>query len=198
MTRRSRAWTTISLVSIVAGFFVFRYRSYTDSPIANTIQTVNIGENSSIVIRNLRGYYNDVDDDIVSFLERTASNGKIFAVSAPCRDLTALKAGRVAGLRKYIVWFVGTTDSGSPRKLPADTTRVDFANEIASTTSKVDFAEVASDVAKYGLKVGVLRQGLVDREVDAVYLGSILAGDDGGTVKIIPCVTGIAAFIISL
>jgi hypothetical protein len=96
-------------------------------------------------------------------------------------------------LKKYIVWFVGSTDSGNPLKLPADTTQADFAKQIANATAKVDFAEVASDVAKNGLKVGIVRQGLVDREADAVYLGSILAGDNGGTVKIIPCITGIAA-----
>jgi len=190
---RSRIWTTISIVLIAAGFCVFSYRWYTGSPIANTIETVHVGGGSSIAIRNLTGYCNDIDPDVISSLERAASNGKIIAVSAPCRDLAALKSGRVAGLRKYIVWFVGSTDSGSPLKLPADTTQSDFANEIANTTAKVDFAEVASDVAKNGLKVGIIRQGLVDREVDAVYLGSILAGDDGGTVKIIPCVTGIAA-----
>src|SRR5271155_566002 len=174
MTRavRNKIWTTISMVLIAAGFCVFSYRWYTGNPIANTIQTVNVGAGSSITIRNLTGYCNDVDPDVISSLERAASNGKIIAVSAPCRDLGALKTGSVAGLQKYIVWFVGWTDSGSPLKLPADTTQSDFANEIANATAKVDFAEVASDVAKNGLKVGIIRQGLVDREVHAVYLGS--------------------------
>jgi len=152
-TVRSRVSTTISIVLIAAGFCVFSYRWYTGSPIANTIETVHVGGGSSIAIRNLTGYCNDIDPDVISSLERAASNGKIIAVSAPCPDLAALKSGRVAGLRKYIVWFVGSTDSGSPLKLPADTTQSDFANEIANTTAKVDFAEVASDVAKNGLKV---------------------------------------------
>jgi len=190
---RSKIWKAISIVLIVAGICVFGYRRYFGGPISNTIETVNVGGGSSIEIRHLTGYCNDVDPNIISALERAASDGKIIALSAPCPDLAALKSGRVAGLRKYILWFVGVTDSGSPLKLPVDATQSDFANEIANTTAKVDFAEVASDVAKNGLKVGIVRQGLVAREVDAVYLGSILAGDDGGTVKIIPCITGIAA-----
>src|SRR5208282_2219142 len=143
---RSKIWTTISVVLIALGFCVFSYRWYTGSPRANKIETVNVGGGSSIAIRNLTGYCNDVDPDVIVSLERAASNGKIIAVSAPCRDLAALKTGRVAGLHKYIVWFVGSTDSGSPLKLPAETTQSDFANEIANTTAKVDFADVASDV----------------------------------------------------
>jgi hypothetical protein len=90
---RSKIWKAISIVLIGAGFCVFSYRWYAGGPIANTIEAVNVGGNSSIEIRHLTGYCNDVDPNIISSLERAASDGKIIALSAPCRDLARLKLG---------------------------------------------------------------------------------------------------------
>lgn len=161
---------------------------------ANVVETVNIGEGATITIRSLPDYCTEVTGDFITALERaTVLNGKVIAVSAPCSDVNAFKAGKVARLQKYIVWFVGSTDSGSPVRLSTDTTRSDFANQMAKTMPTVDLAEVASDVEKSGLKVGIIDQGLIGREAEAVYVGSILRQDDDGTVRIIPSVTGIAA-----
>lgn len=47
-------------------------------------------------------------------------------------------------------------------------------------------------MAKNGSKIGIIDEGLMDREVDAVYEAAVLSGSHGGTVKIVACITGIA------
>jgi len=186
---------------IVAALGLLSYRWYRGSRIGSTIVTVNV-EGGTLTIRTLPGYCSEVTRDFITPLEREAIlNGKVIAVSAPCSELTAFKTGKVARLQKYIVWFVGSTAGGSPLRLSPDTTRSDFADQMAQTMPKVDLAEVASEVEKSGFKIGIIEQGLIDRDVDAVYVGSILRRNDDGTVRIIPSVTGIAAihhFVLSI
>jgi hypothetical protein len=191
MTRavRSRNWKTVGIVLIIAAFCVFSYRWYTSRRIVSGIQTVNVG-GGSIAIRALTGYCNEVDRDFFSPLERSDPSREVIAVSAPCRDLIAFKTGKMAGMQKYIVWSVGPMDNGTPRRLPAGTTRSNLANEIAEDAQKLDLAEIASEVAKNGSKIGIIDQGLIDREVDAVYQALVLSGDNGR--KIVACVSGIA------
>lgn len=55
-----------------------------------------------------------------------------------------------------------------------------------------DPAEIATEVTKNGSKIGIVSQGLIGREVDAVYLATVLSGEHSGTVKIVASVTGIA------
>ena len=133
-----------------------------------------------------------MDRDFFSPLERTDPSRYVIAISAPCRDLTAFKTGTATGLQKYVVWSVGPTDNGIPSRLPAGTTRSDFTNDIAEVEQGFDLAEITSEVAKNGSKVGIIDEGLIDREIDAVYEAAVLSGHHGGTVKIVVCVTGIA------
>jgi hypothetical protein len=65
-------------------------------------------------------------------------------------------------------------------------------NLYAEALKKIDLAEIASEVAKNGSKIGIIDEGLIDREADAVYEAAVLSGDRGGTVKIVACVTGVA------
>jgi len=193
MTRglRSRKWEAFGIALIIAVFCVFSYRWYTSRRIVGEIEPVIVG-GGTIAIRALTGYCNEVNHDFFSPLEQADPSREVIAVSAPCRELTAFKAGRVAGLQKYIVWSVGPKDGDTLRKLPADITRSNFANEMAEAQQKFDPSEIDSEVAKYGSKIGILGRGLVDREVDAVYEAFVLSGDNGGTIKIVVCVTGIA------
>jgi hypothetical protein len=192
MTRtvKSRNWKAVGIALMIAAFCVFGYRWYTSRRIVSSIEMVDV-EGDTIAIRALTDYCNEVDRDFFSPLERDPSR-YVIAVSAPCRDLTAFKSGRAAGLQKYIVWSVGPTDNSIPRRLPADTTRSNFANDIAEAGQKFDLAEIASEVAKNGSKIGIISQGVIGREVDAAYLAAVLSGERGGTVKIVACVTGIA------
>jgi len=193
MTRAvtSRNWKTVGIALLIAAFCIFGYRWYISRRIVGGIETVNVG-GGTIAIRALTGYCNELDRDFFSPLERTDPSRYVIAVSAPCRDLTAFKTGTAARLQKYIIWSVGPTDSGTPTRLPADITRSGFAKEIAEAQKKVDLAEIASEVAKNGSKIGIIDEGLIDREVDAVYEAAVLSGDNGATVKIVACVTGIA------
>lgn len=188
---RSRNWKTVGIAWIIAAFCVFSYRWYSSRRIVSGIQMVNVGGGTNAV-RALTGYCNEVDRDFFSPLERTDPSRYVIAVSAPCRDLTAFKTDRRAGLQKYIVWSVGPTDNGIPTRLPADTTRSNFANEMAEAGQEFDPAEIAPEVAKNGSKIGMISEGVIGREVDAVYEAAVLSGDHGGTVKIVACVTGIA------
>jgi hypothetical protein len=188
---RSRSWKAVGMALIIAVFCVFSYRWYTSRRIVSDIEMVNvIGD--TIAIRALTGYCNEVDRDFFSPLERTDPSRYVIAVSAPCRDLIAFKTGSAAGLQKYIVWSVGPTDNGIPRNLPADTTRSNFANDMAEAGQKFDLAEIDSELAKNGSKIGIISHGIIGREVDAVYVAAVLGGDHGGTVRIVGSVTGIA------
>jgi len=183
---------TVGLALIIVTFCVFGYRLYTERQIVNGIETVNVG-GTVIAIRGLAGYCNELDRDFFSPLERSDRSRHVIAVSAPCADLAAFKDGRAAGLEKYIVWSVDSTDDGNPRRLPADITQSDFANEMTKAAQGPDPAEIVSEVARNGSKIGIIGRGLIDREVDAVYEVYALSGESGGTVKIVACVTGIAA-----
>jgi hypothetical protein len=193
MTRalRSRNWKAVGITLIVAAFCVFSYRWYTSRRIVSGIEMVNVG-GGTVAIRALTGHCNEVDRDFFSPLERTDPSHYVIALSAPCRDLTAFKTGRAARLQKYIVWSVGATDNGIPRRLPAGTTRSNFAKGVAEAGQKFDLAEIASEVAKNGSKVGIISYGLIGREVDAVYVAAVLSGDHGGTIKIVASVMGMA------
>jgi hypothetical protein len=191
MTRAvsSRSWKVVGVALLIAAFCVFSYRWYTSTRIVSGIATVNVG-GGTIAIRALPGYCNEVDRDCFSPLERSDPSRYVIAVSAPCQDIAAFKTGRAAGLQKYIVWSVGPMGSGILRKLPADTTRSNFADEMAQDAQKLDLAEIASEVAKNGSKIGIIDQGLIDREADAVYQALVLSGDNGE--KIVACISGIA------
>ena len=193
MTRavRSRNWKTVGIALLVAAFCILGYRWHTSRQIVGGIDTVNVG-GATIAIRALTGYCNELDRDFFSPLERADPSRYVIAVSAPCSDLTAFKAGQAARLQKYMVWSVGPTDNGTPTRLPADITQSVFANDTAEALKKIDLAEIASEVAKNGSKIGIIDEGLIDREGDAVYEAAVLSGDRGGTVKIVACVTGIA------
>ena len=192
--KKSMTGKTVGIVVIVTAACIVGYRWYGAYRTANAVETVNIGEGATITIRALPDYCTEVTGDFITALEQaTILNGKAIAVSAPCSDVKAFKAGKVARLQKYIVWFVGSTNSGSPGGLSADTTRSDFASQMVKNMPMVDLGEVASDVEKSGLKVGIIDQGLIGREADAVYMGSIIKQDDDGGVRIIASVTGIAA-----
>ena len=177
MTRavRSRNWKTVGIALLIAAFCIFSYRWYTSRRIVGGIETVNVG-GATIAIRALTGYCNELDRDFFSPLERSDPSRYVIAVSAPCRDLTAFKTGTASGLQKYIVWSVGPTDSGTPTRLPADITRSGFANDTADAEQRIDLAEIASEVAKNGSKIGIIDEGLIDREVDAVYEAAVLSG----------------------
>jgi hypothetical protein len=191
MTRavRRRNWKTVGIALIIAAFCVFSYRWYINRRIVTGIEMVNV-VGSTIAIRALTGYCNDVDRNFFSPLERTDPSRYVIAVSAPCQDLTAFKTGRAARLQKYIVWSVGPTDNGIPRRLPAGTTRSNFAKGVAEAGQKFDLAEVVSEVAKNGSKIGIISYGLIGREVDAVYVAAVLSGGHGGTVRIVASVMG--------
>jgi hypothetical protein len=188
---RSRKWKAVGIALIIAVFCAFSYRWYTSRRRASEIQTLNVG-GGTIAIRALPGYCNDVNRDFFSPLQRSDPSREVIAVSAPCRDLTAFKSGRVTGLQKYIVWSVGLTDGYTLGRLPLDLTRSNFADEMAKAQQKFDPAEMASEVSKNGSKIGIIGRGLMDREADAVYEAIVLSRGDGGTVKIVVCVIGIA------
>jgi hypothetical protein len=181
----------VGIALIISVLCVSGYRWYTSRRVVGDIETVNVDEDT-IAIRALTGYCNEVSHDFFSPLERADPSREVIAVSAPCRQLTAFKAGRAAGLQKYIVWSVGPKDGDTLRRVPAGVTRSNFANEIAEALQKFDPAEIASEVAQNGRKIGIIDQGLIDREVDAVYQALVMSGDHAGTVKIVACVTGVA------
>jgi hypothetical protein len=187
----SQKWKTAGIALLVAAFGLFSYRWYTSRPIVSGIDTVNVGERI-IKIRALAGYCNELDRDFFAPLERADFSREVIAVSAPCQDLTAFKTGRATRLPKYIVWSVGPLDNGSPRTIPGHTTRSEFANEMAESDQKFDLGEIASELAKND-KIGIVGQGLLDREVDAVYDAAILRGGNGRSNKTVVSVTGLAA-----
>ena len=188
---RSRNWKTNGTVLIIAAFCLLSHRLHADSRLASTIETVNVGQ-GSLAIRALTGYCNELDRSFFSPLERSAQAHNVIAVSAPCRDLAAFKSSEAAGLPKYMIWSLASTDSGALLRVPAGTIRSSFANEMAETVPEIDLAETVSEVAKNGSKIGIICQGIIDREVDAVYEITVESGNSGGTVKIVLVVTGIA------
>lgn len=193
MTRavRSRNWKTIGIALIVAAFCVFSYRWYKSRRTLRGIQMVDVA-GDTIAVRALTGYCTELDRGFFSPLESSDTSRYVIAVSAPCRDLTAFKTGQASRLQKYIVWTVGPTDGGAPIKLPANMNRSSFANDLAEAEQKFDPAEIPSVVTKNGSKIGMISQGLIDREVDAVYEAAVLRGENGETVKMVVSVTGIA------
>jgi len=191
MMHAVRRWKTVGITLIIAASCVFSCQRYTNRQILTGIETVNV-VGTIIAIRALGGYCNELDRDFFSPLERTNPSREVIAVSAPCRDLTAFKGGKAVGLKRYIVWSVGPTDSsGTPLRLPIGTTRSSFANDLAEGEQKIDLAEIGSEVAKNGSKIGIIDQGVIDREVDAVYQALVLSGGSAGTFKIVACVTGL-------
>ena len=193
MTRAvtSLSWKTVGIVLIVAAFCIFGYRWYTGRRTVGGIETANVG-GGTIAIRALPGYCNELDRDFFSPLERTDQSRYVIAVSAPCRDLIAFKTGRASGLQKYIVWSVGATGNGTPHMLPPDITRPSFANDLAQAEPKFDLAKIGSEVDKNGSKIGIISEGIIDREVDVVYEAAVLSGNHDGSVKTVACVSGSA------
>jgi hypothetical protein len=188
---RRRNWKTVGIALIIAAFCVFSYRSYISRRIVSGIEMVNVVK-GTIAIRALTGYCNEADRNFFLPLEQTDPSRHVIAVSAPCQDLTAFKTGRAVRLQKYIVWSVGPTDNGIPRRLPTGATRSNFAKDVAEVGQKFDLAEVDSEVTKNGSKIGIISYGLIGREVDAVYVAAVLSGGHGGTVRIVASVTGMA------
>src|SRR5260370_7827564 len=127
---RSRNWKTNGTVLIIAVFCLFSHRLYADSRLASAIETVNVGD-GTLGIRALRGYCNELDRSFFSPLERSVQARNVIAVSAPCRDLTAFKTGAVAGLPKYFIWSLLSTDSGTLPLVPPATPRSTFANALS-------------------------------------------------------------------
>lgn len=193
MTRavRRRNWKTIGIALMIAAFCVFSYRWYKSGQTLSGIQMVDV-RGDTIAVRALTGYCTELDRDFFSPLESSDTSRYVVAVSAPCRDLTAFKTGQASRLQKYIVWTVGPTDEGAPIKLPANISRGNFANDVAEAEEKFDPAELPSTVTNNGSKIGMISQGLMDREVDAVYEAAVLGRDNGETVKVVVSVTGIA------
>jgi hypothetical protein len=83
---------------------------------------VNVG-GSSIKIRALTGYCNELNRQFFAPLERADFSREVIAVSASCQDLAAFKIGRATRLPKSVVWSVGPLDNGTPQRIPANTTR---------------------------------------------------------------------------
>ncbi len=63
---------------------------------------------------------------------------------------------------------------------------------MAEAEQRFDPAEIPTVVTNNGSKIGLINQGLIDREADTVYEAAVLSGDNGATVKIVARVTGIA------
>lgn len=174
---------TVGIVMIVTAFCVVGYRWYRSFRKTNAVEMVNVGGGNIITISSLPGYCNELDRDFFSPLERADPSRYVIAVSAPCRELTEFKIGTATGLQRYIVWSVAATDNGTPTRVPANITRSGFVNEMAESQKKIDLAEIASEVAENGSRIGVIDEGLIDHEADAVYLAAVISGNNGGTVK---------------
>jgi hypothetical protein len=63
---------------------------------------------------------------------------------------------------------------------------------MAEAEQRFDPAEIPTVITNNGSKLGLISQGLIDREADAVYEAAVVSGDNRGTVKIVACVTGLA------
>jgi hypothetical protein len=176
---------------MVAAFCVFGYRWYESRRTLSVIQMVDVA-GDTIAVRALPDYCTELDRGFLSHLESSDTSRYVIAVSARCRDLTAFKTGRASRLQKYIVWTVGPTDGGDPIKLPANVSRSNFASDVAEAEQKFDLAKLPSAVTNHGFKIGMISQGLIDREADAVYEAAVLRGEKGETVKMVVSVTGMA------
>jgi hypothetical protein len=153
----------------------------------------------SIAIRALAGYCNDSDPDILRYLEQVVVRRKPFALSAPCGDIAAFKAGALGQLQKYIVWSVESTDKGTAFRLPPAITRSEFADGIARDSQKLDISKVPEylqskeKLEKEGITVDMKSPGLIDRDPEAVYLASVVNMSGGAVSKPIAVVLGTAA-----
>jgi hypothetical protein len=151
----------------------------------------------SLAIRNLPGYCTSTDQDLLGPMNRMMTKLKDIAVSAPCGELQAFRSG-TATLGSYIVWTVGTSDSGTAERLPGEVTRKTFAAEMATGQSRASISNIIAD-ANNKLeqeKMGSLSNpsvGLIEQDSEAIYTAVVVDTSVGGVSQRKAIVMGSAA-----
>jgi hypothetical protein len=151
----------------------------------------------ALVVRNLPGYCTVADQDLLGPMNRMMTKLKDVAVSAPCDELEAFRSG-AGTLGSYIVWAVGTDDSGTAEKLPGDVTRQEFAVEMAKSQHRTSISDIVSGVnGKLAQqKMGSLSApsfGLIAQDSEAIYTAFLADYAHDGDSQKKAGVTGIAA-----
>jgi len=159
-------------------------------------ETIDV-DGVSLAIRDLPGYCTTTDQALLSPMNRMMTRLKDIAVSAPCGELQAFRSG-TGDLGSYIVWTVGTSDSGTAERLPGEVTRKTFAAEMATPQSRTSISDIVADANKKleQEKIGSISNpsvGLIEQDSEAIYTAAVVDATVGGVSQKKAIVMGTAA-----